>query len=148
MVHGLGDFFLDGFDFMVPTRRGTRLPGVRLRVRRLTADEVVPVGGMPALTVERMIADLVDLRIDRSLVAGVVRDAVRADRLVALDRLVAHLAMHGRDGRALAADLFEDAGVTVKGWSRWAEVTGPRYLDADHGPHHSTGSRQKDRYTF
>lgn len=116
VVHGLGDFFLDGFDFIVPARRGTRLPGVRLRVRRLTMGEVVPVEGLPALTVERMIADLIDLRIDRSLVAGVVRDAVRADKLVAPDRLAAHLAVRGRDGRALAADLFGEAGVTLEGW--------------------------------
>ena len=116
VIHGLGDFFLDRFDFMVPARRGTRLPGVRLRVRRLTRDEVVPVAGLPTLTVERLIADLVDLRVDRSLVAGVVRDAVRADKLVAPDRLAAYLAMHGHDGRALVADLFEDAGVAQEGW--------------------------------
>lgn len=116
VIHRLGDFFLEGFDFMVPARRGTRLPGVRLRVRHLTRDEVVPVAGLPTLTVERMIADLVDLRIDRSLVAGVVRDAVRADKLVAPDRLAAYLAVRGHDGRALAADLFEDAGVAQEGW--------------------------------
>ncbi|MFT4216691.1 MAG: type IV toxin-antitoxin system AbiEi family antitoxin domain-containing protein [Micropruina sp.] len=116
VVHGLGDFFLDRFDFMVPARRGTRLPGVRLRVRRLTRDEVVPVAGLPTLTVERLIADLVDLRVDRSLVAGVVRDAVRADKLVAPDRLAAYLAVRGHDGRALVADLFEDAGVAQEGW--------------------------------
>lgn len=118
VVHGLGDFFLDRFDFMVPARRGTRLPGVRLRVRHLAADEVAPVAGLPTLTVERTIADLVDLRLDRSLVAGVVRDAVRADKLVAPDELVAYLAVRGRDGRALAADLFEGAGVVPEGWSR------------------------------
>ena len=49
-------FFPDRFDFIVPAPKGTRLPGVRLRVRRLTRDEVIPVGGLPALTVERALA--------------------------------------------------------------------------------------------
>lgn len=117
VVHGLGDFFLGGLDFMVPARRGTRLAGVRLRVRSLTTDEVAPVAGLPALTVERMIADLVDMRLDRSLIAGVVRDAVRADKLVAPQSLVNYLSEHGRDGKALAADLFERAGVALEGSS-------------------------------
>lgn len=114
VIHGLGDFFLDGFDFMVPARRGTRLPGVRLRVRPLTTDEVAPVAGLPTLTVERMIADLVELRIDRSLVVRVVRDAVRADKLVSPEKLVDYLTVRSRDGRDLAADLFERAGVSLE----------------------------------
>jgi len=39
VLHDVGDFFLDGFDFIVPARKGTRLPGVRLRIRHLTRDE-------------------------------------------------------------------------------------------------------------
>lgn len=67
----------------MPARKGTRLPGVRLRVRQLTRDEVIPAGGLPALTVERAIADLVETGTDLSLVAGAVRDAVRDGKLVA-----------------------------------------------------------------
>jgi predicted transcriptional regulator of viral defense system len=90
VVHGIGDFFPDRFDFIVPARKGTRLPGVRLRVRRLT------------------------------LAAGAVRDAVRAGQLVAPDRLVSYLdpiaARRKSHGRALASDLFELAGVSPEGW--------------------------------
>lgn len=68
IIHEIGDFFLDGFDFMVPARKGTRLPGVRLRIRQLTRDEVIPVQGLPTLTVERTLADLVELGTDLSLV--------------------------------------------------------------------------------
>jgi predicted transcriptional regulator of viral defense system len=122
IVHDAGDFFLDGFDFMVPARKGTRLPGVRLRIRRLTRDEVIPVDGLPTLTVERTIADLVELGTDLSLVAGAVRDAVRADKLVAPDRLASYLdpiaARRRGDGRSLANDLFESAGVSREGWDR------------------------------
>lgn len=120
VVHSIGDFFPDRFDFIVPARKGTRLPGVRLRVRRLTRDEVIPVGGLPALTAERAIADLIEIGTDLSLVAGAVRDAVRAGQLVAPDRLVSYLdpiaARRKSDGRALASDLFELAGVSPEGW--------------------------------
>ena len=128
MVHGIGDFFLDGFDFVVPSRRTTRLAGVRLRIRSLTSDEVVPVKGLPALTIERTIADLVAQWVDLSLVAGAVRDAVVQGRLVWPDRLVTYLgpvaAAQGRvgagagDGGSLAGDLFELAGVAPQGWDR------------------------------
>jgi predicted transcriptional regulator of viral defense system len=120
VVLGIGDFLPDRFDFIVPARKGTRLPGVRLRVRRLTRDEVIPVGGLPALTAERAIADLIETGTDLSLVAGAVRDAVRAGQLVAPDRLVSYLdpiaARRKSDGRELASDLFELAGVSPEGW--------------------------------
>jgi predicted transcriptional regulator of viral defense system len=119
VVHDVGDFFPDGFDFIVPTRKGTRLPGVRLRIRHVTRDEVIPVDGLPTLTVERTIADLVEIGIDLSLVADAVRDAARADKLVAPDRLVGYLepiaARRKSDGRSLANDLFELAGVSPEG---------------------------------
>ncbi len=120
IVHDVGDFFLDGFDFMVPARKGTRLPGVRLRIRQLTRDEVMPVDGLPTLTVERTIADLVELGTDMSMVASAVRDAARADKLVAPDRLASYLdpiaARRRSDGNSLANDLFELAGVSPEGW--------------------------------
>lgn len=126
VLHDVGDFFLDGFDFIVPVRRGTRLPGARLRIRHLTRDEVIGVNGLPTLIIERTIADLVELRTDLSLVAGVVRDAVQAGRLVAPDHLVTYLdPLAGRqndgrksDGRSLANHLFALAGVSPEGWDR------------------------------
>ena len=59
--------------------------------RALTRDEVVPVNGLPTLTVERTIADLVEIGTDLSLVADCVRDAVRADKLLSPEQLVSHL---------------------------------------------------------
>ncbi len=120
VVHKIGDFLLDGFDFMVPSRKGTRIHGVRLRIRELTKAEVIPVDGLPTLTVERTIADLVEIGTDLSLVADAARDAIRADKLVAPDRLVAYLSPSAIrrkiDGRTLANDLFELAGVSPEGW--------------------------------
>ena len=126
VLHDVGDFFLDGFDFIVPARKGTRLPGVRLRIRHLTRDEVIGINGLPTLTIERTIADLIELQTDLSLVAGIVRDAVQAGELVAPDHLVTYLdPLAARrnenrrgDGRSLANDLFALAGVSPEGWDR------------------------------
>lgn len=116
IVHGIGDFYPDGADFIVPTRRTTRLPGVRLRTRHLDLQDVTWVDGMPALTIERTIADLVDQWVDRSLVADALRDAVVAGRLTSWRRLVELLdplaaANDAPDGTALATDLYELAGL-------------------------------------
>lgn len=120
IIHEIGDFLLDRFDFVLPARRGTRLPGVRLRIRQLTRDEVIPVDGLSTLSVERTIADLIEIGTDESLVADAVRDAVRADKLTAPDRLVSHLssmaARRKTDGRSLTNRLFELAGVRPDGW--------------------------------
>lgn len=122
VVHGVGDFLLAGFDFIVPARKGTRLPGVRLRIRTLTREDVLPVDGLPTLTVERTIADLVALGTDLSLVAGALRDAVRADKLLAPDRLADYLvpigSRHASNRRALLDEVFELAGVSPEWWRR------------------------------
>lgn len=89
--------------FIVPCRKGTRLPGVRLRIRTLTPDDVIPAAGLPTLTVERTIADLIDLGTDESLVTDALRDAVRADKLVAPHRLVKHLSPAPSDAKPTAA---------------------------------------------
>jgi predicted transcriptional regulator of viral defense system len=120
VIHGIGDFVPDKFDFIVPARKGTRLPGVRLRIRRLAPQEFIPVSGLPALTVERTLADLVEIGTDLSLVAGAARDAAQAGKLTAPDRLAAYLepvaARRKSDGRSLASDLLELAGVRPEGW--------------------------------
>lgn len=104
----------------MPARKGTRLPGVRLRIRRLTPEEVIPVSGLPVLTVERTLADLVGIGTDFSLVAGAARDAAQAGKLTAPDRLAAYLepaaARRKSDGRSLASDLLALADVRPEGW--------------------------------
>jgi hypothetical protein len=101
VVHAIGDFLLDGLDFIVPSRKGTRIPDVRLRIRDLTRPEVIPVEGLPTLTVERTIA-------------------VRSDKLTAPNALITYLSpvaqRHRSDGRTLANHLFDLAGVTPEGW--------------------------------
>jgi hypothetical protein len=121
-VHDIGDFILDGLDFIVPARKGSRRPGVRLRTRSLSREEVIAVNGLPTLTIERTIADLVDIGTDFSLVADCVRAAIRADKLVAPNQLVSYLSpiatRRRSDGRTLTDDLIELAGIAPDGWHR------------------------------
>jgi predicted transcriptional regulator of viral defense system len=124
-LHGIGDLYPEGYDFIVPARKGTRLMCVRFRIRHLELDEITLVDQMPALTVERTIADLVEQGTDLSLVAGTVRDAIDQGKLAAPRILVAYLAAlpaaHGReagDGVGLASDLFELAGAKPVGTYR------------------------------
>lgn len=118
-LHEIGDFIPDTYDFIVPARKGTRRPGVRFRVRQLTRGEISFVDQIPALTIERTIADLVELWTDLSLVADALRDAVTQGRLVGRAGLVTYLAPLARDnghppgdGQALAHELYEIAGLT------------------------------------
>jgi predicted transcriptional regulator of viral defense system len=124
-LHGIGDIRPEGHDFIVPARKGTRVVGVRFRIRRLELEEVTFVDQMPVLTVERTIADLVEHWTDLSLVADTVRDAIDQGKLVGPRKLVAYLAplaaAHGResgDGAGFARDLFELAGAQPVGTYR------------------------------
>lgn len=120
ILHGIGDFYPDGSTFIVPSRRGTRLEGVRLRTRTLQPDEVAFAEGVPALTVERTIADLVDVWTDRSLVADTIADAAAQGKLVAPQRLATYLdtaaAANGYStGAEFADDLLALAGAAPVG---------------------------------
>jgi predicted transcriptional regulator of viral defense system len=66
-LHEIGDWFPGASEFVAPTRRTTRIDGVRIRIRSLEAEDTVFVDGMPTMTVERTIADLVESREDLSL---------------------------------------------------------------------------------
>lgn len=115
-LHGLGDFYLDEYDFVVPRRRGTRLDGVRLRVRQLARSEVSYVDGLPVMTVERVIADLVEMNVDHSLAGDVIADADRAGKIASARKLAAHLEPmarrnHQPSGEKLRKSLYEIAGI-------------------------------------
>jgi len=109
VMHEIGDFFLDGLDFIVPSRKGTRLPGVRLRIRHLYPADVIPVNGLPTLTVERTLLDLIELGADTSLVTDALRDAVRQGKVTRPERLRSDLATlgtrHESDAHRITAEL-------------------------------------------
>jgi len=119
LAHGIGDWFPGERSFIVPARRTTRLLGVRLRVRALEPVDVAFVDGLPVLTVERTIADLMEQWVDRSLIADAIADAARAGTLVSPARLTGYLEPLARvqgmaSGAELAAELFEIAGVELE----------------------------------
>lgn len=90
-VHGLGDLVADTVEITVPRRRTSRDPNVRLRIARLTDDEVTSVAGLPVTTVERTITDLLADHTDGGHVGDVIADAHRRD-LVTLPSLAKRVA--------------------------------------------------------
>lgn len=113
-LHGVGNYFLDGLDFITPARRATRLEGVRLRTRQLTADQVTIADGVPALTIEETAADILALTGDTSNVALLLADGIRRGMVsrAALERALGPSAKTSgfAGGAEFAADLLELAG--------------------------------------
>lgn len=112
IAHGIGDWYPGIRDFIVPTRRTTRLEAVRLRVRALEPMDVMYVDGLPTLTVERTIADLVEQWTDQSLVVNALADARERGKLVSARRLATSLeplarARNAGSGSELADELLE-----------------------------------------
>lgn len=123
VVHDIGDFFLDGIDFIVGSRKTTRLPDVRLRIRPLTPADTTSVHGLPTLTVERTITDLLDLGTDTSLIDDALREAARFGKITDPQRL--------RDDLATTPSrLRDDAGVLLDSLN---EVLAPNTEAALHG---------------
>lgn len=121
ILHGIGNFMPAGYDFYTARRKGTRLPGVRLKTRTLALDELGhDAEGMPVLSVERTIADLVERYVDTSLVARALTQAHRKGKITSVPRLAQFLAplaaanhLPAGDGNALARELYEIADLEV-----------------------------------
>lgn len=86
-LHEIGDWFPGASEFVAPIRRTTRIEGVRIRIRPLDAEDIMFVDGMPAMSVERTIADLVESREDLSLVSDAVAQAIQRGVLLRPNRL-------------------------------------------------------------
>lgn len=116
-MHQIGDLWDDHFDFISPVRRQSQRDEIRYRKLMLNPRDVTTVGGLPALTVEATIADLVTTVGDLSLVADALRDARRKQNLDTnrLTELLAPVAGRAgfakHDGAALLAHLSELVGV-------------------------------------
>lgn len=114
IAHGIGDWYPGTRSFITPVRRTTRLHDVRLRIRELDADDVTHLDGLPTLTIERAIADLLEQWTDRSLIADALADAARQGKPVSVRRLSTLLEPLARShgaatGADLALDLFPPA---------------------------------------
>src|SRR5262249_14320571 len=74
---GLGHLPADQQDFIMPERRQTRRPDVRLHQRVLGESEWIAHQGLPVTRPARTAFDLLDDREDAEAVAHVVVDAIR-----------------------------------------------------------------------
>jgi len=120
----IGDFRALQHNFVSPARRQSQRREIRYRQRALDPRDVTLVEGLPVMTIERTIADLVEDLKDLSLVADTLRDA-SGERILDLDRLRELLVplaerngFRKADGRALLDRLMEIAGIDVESLSR------------------------------
>ncbi len=108
VVHRIGDWFPGASEFVAPNRRTTRLADVQLRVRKLDSVDITHADGLPTMTIERTVADLVDAREDPSLIADALRHAVQNGTLLTPRRLAQLLdPLARRNGELTGADLGE-----------------------------------------
>jgi hypothetical protein len=75
-IHGLGELPADRNEFMLPARRQTRRPDVRIHRGELRRDEWELLRGLPVTTPARTAADLLGDREDPGAVARVIVDAL------------------------------------------------------------------------
>ncbi len=118
-LHGIGDFRALRHDFVSPTRRQSQRRETRYRQRALDPRDVILVEGLPVMTMERTIADLVDDNKDLSLVGDALRDG-SSKRTLDLQRLRELLAPFATrdgfkkgEGAALLQRLMEIAGIDL-----------------------------------
>ncbi|MDR0783300.1 MAG: type IV toxin-antitoxin system AbiEi family antitoxin domain-containing protein [Propionibacteriaceae bacterium] len=103
---GMGDLLPEPYEFTVATRRQTQRPELTFRVAQLAPDRVTLREGLPVTTPEQTIADLVESRIDRSLVADVLAEAGTIDRQKLSDLLDRLAARNGfKSGEVLLTEL-------------------------------------------
>lgn len=123
-LHGIGDFSALRHEFVSPVRRQSQRSAIRYRQRTIDPCDVTLVEGLPVMTMERTIADLIEEVGDLSLVADALRDASskRTLDLQRLRELLAPLAaregFRKDDGDALVNRLMEIAGIDIDSLTR------------------------------
>ncbi|MFT4186464.1 MAG: type IV toxin-antitoxin system AbiEi family antitoxin domain-containing protein [Micrococcaceae bacterium] len=116
LLHGIGDLWEGRHEFVAPVRRQSQRSEIRYRKRSLTPEDIRLVEGLPVMSIERTIADLVEEVKDISLVADVLSDVVIKRRINfdRLEELLVPLAARNGfkkdDGKALLNLILEEAG--------------------------------------
>ncbi len=116
-LQGIGDFRSNRTQLTTPIRRQTQRADIHYRQRDLSEKDVTIRDGLPVTTLERTIADLVEDRVDLSIVANALRDASRKSRLnleALADNLIPLVERNGHrkgDGVALLDQLLVIAGL-------------------------------------
>lgn len=123
-LHGIGDLRADRHEFTCSVRRQTQRQEVRIVTRPIATADVTVRHGLPVTTVERTIADLVADRVDLSLVAKVLGDAMRTgsvDLENVAHRLAPLAARNGcpaGDGQSLLDRLLRLAGLDAESMAK------------------------------
>lgn len=124
LLHDIGDLWADRHEFVTPKRRQTQRAEIRYRQRNLADHDVALVEGLPAMTLERTLADLLEDVGEISLIADALSAAVKK-RPLDLDRLrelFAPLAERNgfrrHDGDAVLERLLELAGLDLDSIAR------------------------------
>lgn len=119
LLHGIGDMWANRHEFVTSKRRQTQRAEIRYRQRHLDSRDVTLTEGLPAMTLERTLADLLDDVGEMSLVADALSAAARK-RSLDLDRLrelLGPLAERNgfkrHDGNAVLDQLLEVAGLDL-----------------------------------
>lgn len=124
MLHGIGELWANRHEFVVPNRRQTQRPGIRYRQRNLDLSDVGVIEGLPAMSLERTLTDLLDDVGEMSLVADALSAAVSKQTLDfdRLKDLLAPLADRNgfkrHDGSAVLDRLLEIAGLDLESIAR------------------------------
>jgi len=150
-LHRIGDLWAGRHEFVSPARRQSQRAEIRYRLRVLDPNDVTLVEGLPAMTLERTIADLVEDVGDLSLVADALRDAALKHNLEfgRLRKLLAPLAERNgfrrRDGDALLGRLLTIAGIDADSVAR--RVANEPPLGSLVAAHHLEGlTAEPDRF--
>ena len=124
ILHGVGDLWANRHEFVTRQRRQTQRTEIRYRQRLLEDRDVTLVEGLPVMTLERTLADLLDDVGELSLVADALGSAVKKRRLD-LDRLrelFSPLAERNgfkrHDGNAVLEHLLEAGGIDIDSVAR------------------------------
>ena len=123
---GLGDLVPEPYEFTVPRRRQTQRTELTFRVRQLPPESLTRREGLPVTTPEQTVADLVEARVDLSLVAGVLSEAEALDSARLADLLSPLASRNGfkrGDGQGFLAELERLAHRDVDSLARAVSAT-------------------------
>jgi predicted transcriptional regulator of viral defense system len=124
LLHGVGDMWANRHEFVTAKRRQTQRAEMRYRQRRLDDRDITLVAGLPVMTLERTLVDLLDDVREMSLVADALGMAVKKQQLDfdRLRELFGPLAERNgfkrHDGNAVLERLLEIAGLDLDSIAR------------------------------
>ena len=106
-LYGAGDLYADPYTFAVKNRRQTQRDDIRYVKNSWTRDDVTLIDGLPTARLEKVIADLVRVHEDPSLISDVAIDFERAGYTVDLGHLANELSVI-RGNQFTPKDFFAD----------------------------------------